>query len=66
MIVGRTYTERGSSVVVLAQWRQQPASERLHLPLLRLKTATPRNVLIERTDGTTVVRPFRGLRRPTN
>ena len=24
----------------------------------------PRNVLIERADGTRVVRPFRGLRRP--
>jgi acetyl esterase len=49
VIVGTTYLERGSPVVVLvrADW----------------KAGGPRNVLIRRADGTLVVRPFRGLRR---
>ena len=36
----------GLPVVVLVRWR---------------KGAKPRNVLIQRADGTKVVRPFRGL-----
>lgn len=46
---GRSYTERGKPVVVERGWRGKG----------------PRNVLILRADGTRVVRPFRGLRRPT-
>lgn len=45
---GRIYLERGSLVEVLRGWRGKG----------------PRNVLIERADGTLVVRPFRGLRVP--
>lgn len=45
---GRTYLERGQLVVVERGWRGKG----------------PRNVLIRRGDGTRVVRPFRGLRRP--
>ncbi|GAA1516663.1 hypothetical protein GCM10009677_57450 [Sphaerisporangium rubeum] len=48
-IVGRTYLERGKPVTVLIQWGPGGG---------------PRNVLIRRADGTKVVRPFRGLRRP--
>lgn len=48
MITGTTYLERGKPVVVLAQWTGKG----------------PRNVLIKRADGSRVVRPFRGLRRP--
>jgi hypothetical protein len=48
-IVGRTYLERGDPVVVLIQWG---------------RGGGPRNVLIERQNGTKVVRPFRGLRKP--
>ncbi len=48
-IVGRTYLERGMPVVVLVQWKGAKA---------------PRNVMIRRADGSWVVRPFRGLRRP--
>jgi acetyl esterase len=50
VVVGRTYLERGSPVVVVARadW----------------KAGGPRNVLIRRADGTLVVRPFRGLRKP--
>ena len=47
-ITGRTYLERGKPVAVLEQWAGKG----------------PRNVLIQRGDGTRVVRPFRGLRRP--
>lgn len=64
-IVGRVYLEHGTPVTVIVQWRQQPKVERLNLPGLEaLKTTSPRNVLIERADGTRVVRPFRGLRKP--
>lgn len=41
------YLERGQPVTVLVRWRGKG----------------PRNVLIERADGSRVVRPFRGLRR---
>jgi acetyl esterase len=47
-MVGRVYLERGERVTVLARWGGDG----------------PRNVLVERADGTRVVRPFRGLRRP--
>jgi acetyl esterase len=45
---GRAYLERGALVTVLRGWRGKG----------------PRNVLIERNDGSRVVRPFRGLRVP--
>jgi acetyl esterase len=48
-MVGRTYLERGQPVRVLTRWNGPKGS--------------PRNVLIERDDGTKVVRSFRGLRR---
>jgi hypothetical protein len=48
-MIGRTYTERGQPVVVLTRWGTGGG---------------PRNVLIRREDGTVVVRPFRGLRKP--
>src|ERR1700747_3085925 len=47
-MVGKTYLERGKPVVVLARWG---------------KGGGPRNVLIQREDGTKVIRPFRGLRK---
>jgi acetyl esterase len=43
----RVYYERGKPVGVITWWAGHG----------------PRNVLIERRDGTRVVRPFRGLRR---
>jgi acetyl esterase len=49
-VIGRTYIERGRPVVVLLRGTFVKGS--------------PRNVLIRREDGTRVVRPFRGLRRP--
>jgi hypothetical protein len=46
-VIGTKYLERGQPVVVLVRWNGKG----------------PRNVLIERADGTKVVRPFRGLRK---
>jgi hypothetical protein len=46
-MIGKTYLERGNPVIVLVRWG---------------KGGGPRNVLILRSDGTRVVRPFRGLR----
>lgn len=48
-MIGKTYLERGAPVVVLVRWGQGGG---------------PRNVLVRREDGTLVVRPFRGLRKP--
>lgn len=47
-MIGRSYLERGKRVRVLVRWGAGGG---------------PRNVLIERANGTKVVRPFRGLRR---
>lgn len=49
-MIGKTYLERGRPVVVLIRWAKNAPAGR------------PRNVLIEREDGSLVVRPFRGLR----
>jgi hypothetical protein len=65
-MIGRTYLERGRPVVVLTRWAvtQPPAGASViwHRPP---RATAPRSVLIEREDGTKVVRPFRGLRKPT-
>lgn len=45
---GRTYLEDGRPVLVRLTWAGRG----------------PHNALIRREDGTEVVRPFRGLRRP--
>lgn len=47
-MVGRQYLERGQLVTVVTRWGSGGG---------------PRNVAIERADGSRVVRPFRGLRR---
>ena len=65
-MTGHTYLEHGQPVTVLARWRHSrsaplPASLVLWL---RPPSRSPRNVLIQRADGSKVVRPFRGLRRP--
>ena len=66
-MIGRTYLERGRPVTVLVRWAERGQR--------RFKTAEqgftirwtgdrptegPRNVLIRREGGETVVRPFRG------
>ena len=48
-ITGRFYLEKGAPVTVLVRWSGRG----------------PRNVLIQREDGSRVVRPFRGLRKPS-
>lgn len=50
-MVGRSYLEAGRCVTVLARWFDGG------------RRGVPRNVVIMRENGTTVVRPFRGLRR---
>jgi hypothetical protein len=47
-MIGKTYLERGKPVVIVVRWG---------------KGGGLRNVLIQREDGTMVVRPFRGLRK---
>ncbi len=49
-MIGKTYLERGKPVTVLVRWNGKG----------------PRNVLIQREDGSKIVRPFRGLRKPTH
>lgn len=64
MSTGRVYLDRGHPITVLTRWRT-PGPE-LCPPWLvwaHPPTPAPRNVLIERADGSRVVRPFRGLRR---
>lgn len=51
----RVYLERGTPVVALAMGGGSNAHRK----------AGPRNVLVIRADGEQVVRPFRGLRKPT-
>jgi hypothetical protein len=48
-LAGRTYLERGVPVTVVTSWGPGGG---------------PRNVTIRRPDGTLVIRPFRGLRKP--
>jgi hypothetical protein len=66
-IIGRTYYENGQPVVVLVRWggqmsQNEPAPAFIDAAAIKTRTG-PRNVLIQRADGTKVVRPFRGLRR---
>ena len=49
-MIGKTYLERGKPVIVLICWDTKVPK-------------TKRNVLIQREDGSKVVRPFRGLRK---
>lgn len=64
-MIGRTYLERGQPVVVLKRWGDVRPS--LWDVLARIDRSmspgAPRKVLIERQDGSRVVRPFRGLRK---
>lgn len=68
MITGSTYLLRGVPVRVVAGFNAagNPELPRLQaaLPWVRLNAHGPRNVLIERPDGSIDVRPFRGLRKP--
>ena len=65
-----TYLERGRPVTVLARHRlpskaNPPAPVPSWLAWTVTPRSAPRNVLVRRESGDLVVRPFRGLRRPT-
>lgn len=67
-MTGRVYLERGRRVTVVTPYcaRRVPelAGDWLHFQWPgRRPAAGPRNVAIRRADGTSAVRPFRGLTR---
>lgn len=65
-IVGCTYLERGEPVVVITQWRHSTGNAYSTPGFIWVTPPAntgPRNVLIERADGSRVVRGFRGLRK---
>jgi len=62
-ITGNRYLEYGSPVTVLARWRHNAPQHDDVVLWHRQPRSAPRNVKISREDGTTVVRPFRGLRK---
>jgi hypothetical protein len=66
-MLGRTYLLRGQPVTVVARWRhpvpgELPAPPRGVALDLAPTGGPPRNVLLQRADGSLLVRPFRGLR----
>ncbi|MEU5298016.1 hypothetical protein [Streptomyces umbrinus] len=68
-MTGRVYLERGQPVTVVTPYCARRAPELtgdwLHFQWPgRRPAAGPRNVAIRRADGSTTVRPFRGLTRP--
>jgi acetyl esterase len=66
-MIGRTYLEAGSPVRILIRWGKTSAGSTASIGKLDGsawgRRRAPYNVLIERQDGTRVVRPFRGLRK---
>jgi hypothetical protein len=69
VITGTRYLENGAPVLVLCQWNGRrparppvPAGWIWDMPLIEARQCGPRTVLIERPDGSRVIRPFRGLR----
>lgn len=66
-MIGHTYLEAGSPVRILIRWGRTGAAP--DSPIGKLdgsawgRRRAPHNVLIERQDGSRVVRPFRGLRK---
>lgn len=68
MITGSTYLLRGEPALVTCQWNgtKNPDLPRLRalLPLVSTRPNAPRNVMIQRADGSCDVRTFRGLRKP--
>lgn len=67
-LVGRTYLERGNPVTVLIGWGPGGGDKAITAAVFdgsQMPKQGPRNVLIERADGSRVVRPFfRALRKP--
>jgi acetyl esterase len=67
-IAGRTYLERGNPVTVLIGWGPGGGDKAITAAVFagaaKQPKQGPRNVAIRRGDGSVVVRPFRGLRKP--
>lgn len=63
-MVGRSYLMRGEPVTVITRWAAPTPCEGGVTWLRPPKLTAPRNVLVERPDGTLTVRPARGLRIP--
>ncbi|MFF7764268.1 hypothetical protein [Streptomyces griseorubiginosus] len=67
-ITGRIYLERGSPVTLITSYNARRTPD-INAPWLRFTwpgrrpAAGPRNVAIRRADGSTTIRPFRGLTR---
>lgn len=63
-MIGSVYLEYGQPVTVLARWAT-PAKVIAPFQYIwhRPPGSAPHNVLIDRVDGTLVVRPFRDLRK---
>ena len=66
-MIGHMYLEAGSPVRVLIRWGRTAAGPSAPIGPLSdcswSRRRAPHNVLIERRDGSRVVRPFRGLRK---
>lgn len=66
-MIGLTYLEAGAPVRILIRWGRTGAGPAA--PIGKLdgsawgRRRAPHNVLIERQDGSRVIRPFRGLRK---
>lgn len=69
-ISGRSYLERGEPVTVLVGWGPGGGDKSITAAVFasahKVPKQGPRNVMIERADGSRVVRPFfRALRKPS-
>ncbi len=67
-MIGRTYLEHGEPVTIVAAYALPSKARPLPacpdwLVWHRPPRSAPHNVLIQRADGTRLVRSFRGLRR---
>jgi hypothetical protein len=59
-VIGRTYLAR----LFGPDFKRLPPEPVVVLARSSFRRGSPRNVLLRREDGTLVVRPFRGLRKP--
>ena len=61
-LIGRRYLLRGQSVTVILAWNGTRAGLPVPLPHVQTRRFAPRNVQIQWADGTSAIRPLRGLR----
>jgi hypothetical protein len=61
-VIGRRYRLHTTTVTVLCAWNGRTTDLPVPLfPHIRTRPHAPRNVLLQRADGTVTIRPFRGL-----